>query len=605
MCGIFGTINYQLSEEDVFPHLVHRGPDAQSSFAWENTQLFHARLSIVDMNGGQQPMHYKQWTIIYNGEFYNHKEIREKYSLDCSTDSDTETLLKFFEKKGENCFDEIDGMFALAILDRNRNTIFIARDRAGKKPIYLYQKDRTVVFSSELNALKKNVPLEIDYPTLDKYLKGCIYGSYTPYLDVTEIEAGSFCTVDCDSLEVVERRWWRIGDQYQQEKIMGLDDSIQLLDQGLKNAVKTRLLQSDLEVGTFLSGGIDSGLVTSIAAELTPNIKSFTVRFPGEYDESPLAKLVADKYGTDHHEIDIDFKNLGEDFENIIGNYGEPFSDSSAIPSYYVAKEAKKHVTVVLNGDGADELFGGYRRHVAFSKFNLYSSPGYLKFISSILLKILPKTNKKKNLYNYLFRLLNLFAAEKDELYWYATSDTFVGYTENFKRQVGQFDEISQLLENNKDLTSLEKSLMLDFNILMCGVLLVKMDIATMSNSLEGRSPFLSKELLNLAPRIQGKYKVKGNKTKYILRELSKKYLPAELIDQPKRGFEVPLRNWVEGDLKPLIFDYLDNRDSFSSEFLSNEFIEALLHRPQLFPREKRAKMLYKLLVLEVWKKSW
>ena len=352
----------------------------------------------------------------------------------------------------------------------------------------------------------------------------------------------------------------------------------------------------------FLSGGIDSGLITSIAAGFTPKIKSFTVRFPGEYDESPLAKLVAERYSTDHHEIDIDFKNLSEDFENIVGNYGEPFSDSSAIPSYYVAKEAKKHVSVVLNGDGADELFGGYRRHVAFSKFNLYSSPRYLKLISSILLKVMPKTNSKKNLYNYLYRLLNLFAAEKDDLYWYATSDTFVGYTENFKRQVGSFDEISQLLESNKALTSLEKSLLLDFNILMFGVLLVKMDIATMSNSLEGRSPFLSKDILNLAPRIQGKYKISGNKTKYVLRELSKKYLPVELIDQPKRGFEVPLRNWVEGDLKPLIFEYLDKGNSFSREFLSTEFIGKLLHKPHLFPREKRAKMLYKLLVLEVWK---
>ena len=210
----------------------------------------------------------------------------------------------------------------------------------------------------------------------------------------------------------------------------------------------------------------------------------------------------------------------------------------------------KKHVSVVLNGDGADELFGGYRRHVAFSKFNLYNRSNYMKLISSILLKILPKTNSKKNLYNYLSRLLNLFAAEKEELYWYATSDTFVGYTDNFKRQVGSFDEISQLLENNKVLTSLEKSLLLDFQILMFGVLLVKMDIATMSNSLEARSPFLSKEILSLAPRIQGKYKVNGSKTKYVLRKLSEKYLPVEVINQPKRGFEVPLRNWIEGDLK-------------------------------------------------------
>lgn len=604
MCGIFGTINYPIQKEQVYRHLYHRGPDEQGYEEWENVQLFHLRLSIVDLIGGQQPMSHRKWAIIYNGEFYNHLEIRKKYGLDCVTQSDTETLLKFYELKQESCFDEIDGMFALAILDKTNNSILLARDRSGKKPLYLARKDSSLIFSSELNAISKSCSLSIDYGSIDTYLKGCMYGVHTPYSDVHEIEAGSLFTIDCNSLETTHRSWWNIEDIYHQKKVLEFDNCLSMLDEQLTTSVQQRLVQSDLEVGTFLSGGIDSGLVTAIAANSTPRIKSFTVKFEGEFDESSLAKLVADKYETDHYEIKIDFNSLQTDFENIVMSYGEPFSDSSAIPSYYVAKEAKKHVSVVLNGDGADEIFGGYRRYVPFAKFDLFRVPEYVRALCGALRKILPNSRNKKSKYNYIYRFLSLVGSGKDELYWYATTDTFAGYFQYFVADatVGQFSEISTLLVSNDSLSSLEKIMLLDFNILMSGVLLVKMDIATMQHSLEGRSPFLSKGVLELAPRIPNQFKVNGTTTKFVLRELAKKYLPETIIGQPKRGFEVPLKKWVNSDLKPLVYDYLGSPNSFSQEFVSGELISDLLHKPNKFPQEKRAKMLYRMLVLEIWK---
>ena len=608
MCGIFGTIGLSVDEKEVFRALAHRGPDERGRYLSERIDMFHVRLSIVGLSCGQQPMTIGSYTIVYNGEFYNHEAIRQKYKLECHTESDTETLLKFYILRGEACFDEIDGMFALAIYDKASDSLLLARDRAGKKPLYIYRKNSAIVFSSELNAISAVTHLDIDHKHINAYLSGCLYGSRTSFKGVSELNAGSICRIDCASLAVDEKRWWRIEDGYYSEKENSLEDCVSELDTALMESVKSRLLQSDLEVGAFLSGGIDSGIVTAMAASTVPKIKSFTVAFDGEFDESGLAKHVAQKYRTDHHEIRIDFNSLQHDFEGIVSAYGEPFSDSSAIPSYYVAEAAKQYVSVVLNGDGADEVFGGYRRYVPFAKLDLYERPEYVRNLAKIIRKMLPLPGSKKSRYNYVYRLLNLLAANKRSLYWYATTDVFTGYEKYFlsEHPVERFDDLEEILLTHENLTSIEKAMILDFNILLQGVLLVKMDIATMQHSLEARSPFLSKSVLELGPRISNSLKVKGGTTKLVLRELSKKYLPEIIVDQPKRGFEIPLKAWVNSDrhLKPLVYDLLGTSGCFSSEFVSYNLIEELLNKPNKFASEKRAKMLYRLLVLEVWYKK-
>ncbi|MEO7833867.1 MAG: asparagine synthase (glutamine-hydrolyzing), partial [Ginsengibacter sp.] len=354
MCGIAGAVNAGFSYEQVIKTLWHRGPDEQNSYQNKNVDLFHLRLSILDIAGGKQPMHFgEKYTIIFNGEIYNHAEIRTQFSLHGKTSSDTETLLLLYDRFGTDFLQFIDGMFAFVIYDKTKNKLFIARDRAGKKPFYYFFDHKKFLFASELNCLKTMVPLEIERQNFFQYLRlGSFYRQFTPYKNVTELRAGSFLIVDCNSLSVCETRWWNINDFYQKENKDSFEESLHHTDILLHQSVKRRLESSDLEVGSFLSGGIDSGLVTAIASEYNNNLKTFTVSFAGEYDEAPLAKLVADKHKTHHTEIKISFDNLKEDLEKILYNYGEPFFDSSIIPSYYVSQEAKKLVTVILNGDG-------------------------------------------------------------------------------------------------------------------------------------------------------------------------------------------------------------------------------------------------------------
>jgi len=597
MCGIAGVINYnQYNLESIKKALNHRGPDENSILKIDNIALIHTRLSIQDISEGHQPFSYKNYSIIFNGEIYNHLKLRQNLKeFEFKTFSDTETLLFLYIKYRESMFDMIDGMFAFAILDRDLNQIFLARDRAGKKPLYLYQNENSLLFASELNAIRAGVGrLDIDEDVIYSYLRsGFFYANYTPYKNIQEIDAGSFYTIDIDSLTITKKRYFDILNFYNQPLDISFEEAMGELDKRLHKSIQDRLLSSDLEVGAFLSGGIDSSLIVAIASEYKENLKTFTVKFDGAYDESELAKLTASKYNTNHHTITIDI-NIKDNIEKILYNYGMPFMDSSAIPSYYVSQEAKKYVTVILNGDGADEIFGGYRRYVPLANNMLEIAKR-----ASFLLNILPPPNNKKRLYSHIYRLLSISNKKGLDFYISATSDIFEDIYSFDKNSI--FEEMEDFISNIR-LNPMQKQLYLDFNFILLSDLLVKMDIATMAHSLEGRSPFLSKYILEFAPRLDNRYKVKGRTTKYILRELSKKYLPQELITQPKRGFEVPLKNWVERDLRDNIFDTI-SANSYSSKFIDSSFIDKLLNKKIVVSDEKRAKMLWTMYSLDVWKK--
>ncbi len=605
MCGIAGSVNHRLDISKLTKALWHRGPDEQSTFEENNLQLHHHRLSILDIAGGKQPMHYQHLTIIFNGEIYNHQEVRLKYGFVCQTSSDTETILQAYAKLGTDCLQEFDGMFAFVIYDRKQNNLFIAKDRAGKKPFYYYSNDKSFVFASELNALSGQVKAEVNNENIEQYLRyGAFHGEATPYKNIRELKGGHYALVDLATASVTIRQWWNILPYYTNKNYASSEEAIHQTDNALHIAVKRRLESSDLEVGSFLSGGIDSGLVTAIASQYNSSLRTFTVSFTGAYDEAPLAKLVADKIGTRHTEINISFDNLTSDIETILANYGEPFYDDSAIPSYYVSKEARKHLTVILNGDGADELFGGYRRYVPFAKYDFFSKPGIVTAAASGIKKIIPYSKEKQSKINYLYRLADLASQKGTAVYFSATTDIFSGFTSCIKPQGGDpVKEITQLLKKLKasNLSGLQKMMLMDFNTILPDMLLVKMDIATMANSLEGRSPFLAKEILELAPGLNDNLKINGRTTKYLLRKLAVKYLPAELINQPKRGFEVPLKQWVDSELKEIIFDSLSTNNSYADNFVDKNFIKNLLQRKINVPDEKRAKMLYTLFALNVW----
>jgi asparagine synthase (glutamine-hydrolysing) len=499
-------------------------------------------------------------------------------------------------------------MFAFVIHDKIKNELFIARDRSGKKPFYYYHYENKFVFASELNCLKSLVPLETNNENFYQYLRlGSFYRQFTPYKNVTELIAGSFIVVDCDTLAISQTRWWNINDFYRKQNNDSIEEALQKTDDYLHKAVKRRIESSDLEVGCFLSGGIDSGIITSIASEYNNRLKTFTVSFDGEYDEAPLAKLVAEKYKTQHSEIKISFSNLKNDLEKILSNYGEPFFDSSAIPSYYVSREAKKYVTVVLNGDGADELFGGYRRYVPFARYDFFKKNYLVKKGALFFKSTLPQPKNKRSVQNYLYRLASLASKSNLEIYLSAGVDIF----EDYEKYIlcPEFDYLKPIKEDfdkiaNTNLSGLKKIMNLDFDTNLFSDLLVKMDIATMSNSQEGRSAFLSKELLEYVPSLNDSYKIKGRTTKYMLRRLAVKYLPPVLINQPKRGFEIPLKNWVDNELKEIVFDYLCSSQCFYKNFVSQNFVHELLSKKINISAEKRAKILWTLLSMEIWYKK-
>jgi len=603
MCGIAALINFENSYvQGIKQSLYHRGPDAQTHYQHNNLHLIHTRLSIQDVKGGNQPFKIGQYVIIFNGEIYNHLKLRENLKhYVCKTRCDTETLLALFIEFGVSALDMVDGMFAFVIYDIRKNKLFLGRDRLGKKPIYFYKTERQFFVASELNTLATSLPnLSINEKAIATFLRAGFFSqTSTPYSCVEEVMPGHVYEVNISSLQISKFQYFDIIDQYQNPLKISHQDALLQLDSILHKSIKDRLMSSDLDVGAFLSSGIDSSLIVAIATQYQKNIKTFTVKFKGGFDESIIAAQTSRQFGTNHHELEVSI-DLKNDVNKILNTYGEPFMDSSAIPSYYISREAKKHVTVVLNGDGADELFAGYRRYVPFAN-------NWLKYVKymSILSSMIPKSNVKMSNYNYFSRLLSM--SNKDGLSQYLSATTDI-YEDVYTFGVSNIDlEIESMIYrvNNEKLSELSKNLILDSNLLLPADLLKKMDIATMSHSLEGRSPFLSKYMLEWAPRLPDRKKIRGLKTKYLLRELTKKYSLGQVYNQPKRGFEVPLSSWVENDLKENIYDSLNSSNSYSANYVNQKFINSLLNSPKIFAREKRSKILWSLYCLEVWHKSF
>ncbi len=609
MCGIVASVNYSFDTNTVNRVMGHRGPDERNSYQSKNVLLHHLRLSILDVAGGKQPMQYlNRYTIIFNGEIYNHLDVRKQLSLSCITHSDTETLLQAYHTAGADMLSLLDGMFAFIIYDEQENELFIARDRSGKKPLYYYKAHEQLLLASELNCLKALMPLALEEDAIAGFLRtGYMLGNTTPYQKVHEVPKGSWMKVNCTNLQATNTNWWNIKDFYTLQTSISFQEAVAQTDVFLKAGVKRRLESSDIEVGAFLSGGIDSGLVTAMAAGYTKKLKTFTVAFEGAYNEAPLAKLVAEKYATDHTELNIDFSNLSNEIETIIAQYGEPFFDNSCIPSYYVSKEARKHVTVILNGDGADELFGGYRRYVPFAQYNFYRKNSLVNATASFIHQLLPVAHEKKSRYNYIHRLISMAAVSGYQTFLRSGTDIFEQYEQCLKQpfpnSLKNFEQgLNEIFA--LPISALQKSMMADFEVGLYNMLLVKMDIATMAHSLEGRSPFLCKELLEFAPALPDDYKINGSTTKYLLRQLAKTYLPETLLNQPKRGFEIPLKKWINGNLKQIIHDYIRSTNALWPNFIDQSFIYNLLDEKVKLPAEKRAKMLWAVFCLEVWHKQ-
>lgn len=562
MCGIIGIASSKnlINENDLIrgrDSMIHRGPDSHGVWLSEDKKIGfgHRRLSIIDLtDAGHQPMTNldQNISIVFNGEIYNYVDLRKELQAlgyDFSSDSDTEVLLNSYIEWGVDCLDKLNGMFAFGLYDKRNNKIFIARDRAGEKPLFYSINNDSLHFSSELKGLieiDKSIQ-KIDKKSLNLYLSvGYIAGDSCIYKNVFKLPAASALIFDLENGTKDIWRYWKIPNIDLAPKKKSLEFESDLLDEldSLLEASVKRQMVADVPVGVLLSGGVDSSLITAYAIRNFSNVKTFTVSFEGhkEYDESAHARLVSDYFKTDHTELNA--ATTGPEILNeLAAQYDEPIIDSSIIPTFLVSKLVKKHCTVALGGDGGDELFGGYKHYsrLLWTQQTLGSIPISLRRPIAKISNYLPSGFKGRNW------LQSLSTDFKNEL-------PLIGahFDRNLRNEIigdnfdpSAEDYIKSRVPLNDDF--LRRITQMDFENYMVEDILVKIDRASMLNSLELRAPFLDKDVIEFAfKKVPPYLKANTNNRKIILKKLTEKLLPDSFDKQRKQGFSIPLASWLK-----------------------------------------------------------
>ena len=628
MCGIAGIINYNpIDGSQLYQRVLsmvqtigHRGPDDNG--IWKNEQdnvcFGHARLSIIDLSDeGKQPMasFSGNYIITFNGEIYNYIEMRKELSsagVFFHGTSDTEVLLSAIEKWGINkAIKKANGMFALAVLDINNRKIWFARDRAGKKPLYIYKDSNQFIFSSEIKGILSvpNLKVTISQQSLNDYLSlGFVIGTDTIYKEIKEVQPGILIEFDLINRTTQESTYWKFPTQTPLS--LSKFEIQSETEKYLKDSINIRL-RADVPVGVFLSGGIDSGLITAMAAQQVDYpLKTFTVGFnDGTFDETSLARQVAKRYSTEHHEIFLD-PDLEDLLPKVVRAYDEPFADPSALPTFAIAKEAAKYVKVVLNGEGSDELFGGYRRTLAIQMLNQLSflTKRLPKNSYNFLLKNMPIPKGFRSTYSWLYRFLRGMCEDKYVRYINWSMDGFDEYekkqmmlNKHYNQSIPTDQIIRKRMMSYDHLSDTSNFMAIDFLIGMADCLLPKVDIATMSHGLESRSPFLDYRLVEWVSQIDKKSLLSLMKTKPILRSLSNDYLPQAIVNAPKRGFEIPLVKWMKYDLNNMLRDVCMSQNSILFDFFEKRAILNLLDHRLPLDDERWAKRVWPLFMFALW----
>lgn len=628
MCGLIGSRTWDKSSfetlkgktQEALKTISHRGPDAMGVLCQkENGLIFgHTRLSIFDPSPtGSQPMasQSEQSQLIYNGAIYNYLELKKDLVATGTVfrgTSDTEVLLECMEKYGTNCLEKLRGMFAFAFWDERDKFLILARDRVGKKPLYYSHTKEGFFFASEINTLATYVPselLDINHAALNDYLSwGYIGGENTIYKGIKCLPPGCFLILDSQNRLQLKPYW---KPNWESVSLVEPSDLLQRTEEILQEAVGIRL-RADVPVGVLLSGGIDSGLITAMAAKASSNpISTFCVGLENsDFDERAPAREIAKLYKTDHHEV-----LLKPDISGLLGkilfSYGQPFADPSAIPSFFVSEFASRSLKVVLNGDGGDELFCGYRRHVVariLKYLSIGTGPLSASTLAGGLLKILPCPKIRRNRFSFFHRLLRILTARGKQRHLILSTD---GFSDEEKSSIYKRPEdflntqgfMDKKLNSLAFLNNLDLLLAADFESELPYDLLVKMDIATMSHGLEARSPFLDSELVAHAMSIPSAKKISGIQTKPILREIASRHLPSSILNLPKRGFEIPVREWLTGELKGHCHDLLLNSSGIVAEIFEKSRIESLLkdEKTKYLKHSRWAQLVWTLFVLSGW----
>ena len=625
MCGIAGWANLDTkapspnASEAVLramcERMKHRGPDSEGLWMGEAVALGMRRLSIIDLHTGEQPVYSENRSIIVvmNGELYNFKEIRadlEKRGHRFETQTDTEILPHLYEEYGEVMLEHINGMFAFALWDKNKKKLLIARDRFGEKPLYYGVFDGKLIFASELKVLLQNpaVKTELNTDALRQYLSF----DYVPapasiYQNIYKLPAAHLLV--SENGEIKTRRYWNLSF-HKNGKAPSIEKAAEQLREILADAVRLRLV-ADVPLGILLSGGVDSSTVAAFAAQFsTEKVKTFSIGFEEDsFDESKYARQVAAHLGTEHYEDKLSVEKAADLISEIGTWLDEPLSDGSLIPTFLLSRFVKKHVTVALGGDGGDEIFAGYPMYFGHKIASIYDAiPGFLR--SGLIEPIVNNLPVSTENLSFDYKAKRFVAASKYDTVtrhhsWFG-SFSIDGQNELLHKDV-LANSSGDIYKGAKDLLKItdarheiERMQFLDMNFYMAEDILTKVDRASMAVSLEVRAPFLDPRVAEFAASLPLRYKLKGSKGKYILKKAVEPLLPKNILHRPKKGFGVPIAEWLKGRLNPLLHDLLDSNRLKNQGLFDERYVGNLIKEHETGTASHH-KQLWTLLVFQLW----
>lgn len=628
MCGIAGIITFTREAESYLQKideatdcLARRGPDDRGTYLTDNLALGHRRLSIIDVShAAAQPMSDagKRYHIIFNGEFFNygvHRKLLEKEGVVFQTHSDTEVLLNLYIKEGPLCLDKVNGFFSLAIYDAVEKTLFIARDRMGVKPLVYFYDDEKFFFASEMKALfAMGMPKEINHDALHVYFQLNYLPPETSVLKhVKKLRPGSYLLISLKERKIPQEisyydiPYFKPGSHSN----TSYHDACTHFSFLLEESVQRRLV-SDVPLGAFLSGGLDSSVIVALASRHVKNLNTFSIGFKDSphFDETNYAESVASKFKTNHQSFQLSTDDLLNHLFQMLDYIDEPFADSSALNVYILCKETRRKVTVALSGDGADELFGGYQKHRAEWLLRHHPANTFLLKSAAPLLTHLKgsRNGRMANKLRQLQRFANGASLNASDRYWLWCSLASRPETDALLLSPAGKDyqfthhQYTQHIDQ-KDINSVLNA---DMKLVLAGDMLVKVDLMSMANSLEVRNPFIDKEVVNYAFTLSGEYKIDRHTQKKIVRDAFKKIIPPEIVNRSKKGFEVPLLSWFNNELKSVITEKLLNEEFIREQGLFN-VQEVQRMKTKLFSRHpgEMAGRIWALLVFQHWYKKY
>ncbi|MEZ5025673.1 MAG: asparagine synthase (glutamine-hydrolyzing) [Chitinophagales bacterium] len=594
MCGILGIFSnkgVQVDKQKVSTLLQHRGPDTNGGYTSPNGKLYfhHYRLSILDLSElANQPMVSScgKYVIIFNGEIYNYLELRQKLlHFNWKTSGDTELIVELYAHYGEQIIAWLNGMFAFAIYNVETEELVLARDQIGIKPIYYYWDENTFIFSSEIKAIKSILPQkpEVDLTTIPYFLHlGFIPEPHSIYKNIYKFPSASFCKISLrtykkDKKFIETNSYWKLYKRLKEKRFSNYKKAVSQLEELIIDSIDKQLI-SDVPIGTFLSGGIDSSLVTAIAGKIKKDtINTFSIGYnEKEYDESYYAENVAYFLKTNHHTIKVTQQDVHELLPNIIKVYDEPFSDTSAYPTMLISKFARQHVKVVLTGEGGDELFLGYGNYIWANRLNnpfvkALHQPFYqlTKFGNNRIKRgglLLDYGKNSTNIQSHIYSQENYSFAQKE--------------LKNYlKISTGNFASVRQSAKIKRNLSHIEQQSLWDINFYLKDDLLIKVDRASMLYSLEARVPLLDYRIVEFAANLQQDFKLRNGISKYILKDVLYKFIPKEYFNRPKKGFAIPLQLWLQKEWRFLIDKYLSKQCIEQYGIFNVEKVEELKQR--------------------------